>query len=76
MLHLVTLPALMNSLLTHCYNPIMATLADNLDLTSVCQCAKALADQGSIADPNYRPYHQVSDVNSVLCQQLYHTTGL
>ncbi len=64
MLHLVTLPALMNSLLTQCYKSIMATLADNLDLTSVCQCAKALADQGSIADPNYRPYHQVSGVDT------------
>ncbi|KAL0023606.1 hypothetical protein WJX77_006297 [Trebouxia sp. C0004] len=61
LLHLVTLPALMNSLLTQCYNPIMATLADNLDLASICRCAKALADQGSIADPNYRPYHQEQD---------------
>ncbi len=55
----------MNFLLTQCYNPIIATLADNLDMASVCQCAKALADQGSVADPNYRPYHQVSGVNTV-----------
>lgn len=59
MLHLITLPLLANSLLTQCYNPMLAIVADNLDLTAVCNSAEALSVRGSIADPNFRPIDQV-----------------
>ena len=51
---------MVNSLLTQCYNPILATVADNLDFKSVCHSAEVLAGQGSITDPSYRSFHQVS----------------
>lgn len=50
---------MVNSLLTQCYNPILATVADNLDFKSVCRSAEMLAGQGSVADPNYSNFHQV-----------------
>ena len=59
MLHLITQPIMVNSLLTQCYNPILATVADNLDFKSVCRSAEMLAGQGSVADPNYSNFHQV-----------------
>ena len=67
LLHLVTLPALVNSLLTQCYNPIVAVLADNLDLTAICDCASSLAARGSIADTMYQLHHQVRDYSTCLC---------
>ena len=39
---------------------MLATIADNLDFKTLCQCADLLADQGSIADSNYTSYHHVS----------------
>ena len=60
MLHLITLPIMVNSLLHQCYNPILATVANNLDLESVCHSAEVLAAKGSIADPEYCSFHQVS----------------
>ena len=59
LLHLITLPVMMNSLLSQCYNPILETLADNLDFQSVSQCVHSLAAQASISDPNYRADFQV-----------------
>ena len=58
-MHLLTLPALQNSLLTQCYNPMLATVADSLDITAVCQAAEALARRDSITDRNYSSYHEV-----------------
>ena len=60
MLHLIALPIMANSFLTQCYNPILATVADNLDFKSVCRSAEVLAGRGSVADPNYSKIHQVS----------------
>lgn len=59
MLHLITLPALMNSVLTHCYNPILAIVANNLDMAAVCESARQLSMQRSIADSSYSPVNQV-----------------
>ena len=56
---MITLPVIVNSVLNQYYNPILAVVADNLDFKSVCQCVRALAAQGSIADPNYQAYKQV-----------------
>ena len=67
MLHLITLPIMVNSLLHQCYNPILATVADNLDLKSVCHSAEALATKGNIADPEYRSFHQVSTMLDGAC---------
>ena len=67
MLHLVTLPVLMNSLLTQCYNPILATIANNLDMNAVCDCIQQLSLRGSIGDRNLRPYDQVCHMTYLLC---------
>lgn len=60
MLHLITLPIMVNSLLTQCYNPVLATVANTLDFKAICHSAEVLASQGSIADPNYSRLQQVS----------------
>ncbi|KAL3140265.1 hypothetical protein ABBQ38_004534 [Trebouxia sp. C0009 RCD-2024] len=52
---------MVNSLLHQCYNPILATVANNLDLESVCHSAEILAAKGNIADPEYRNFHQEQD---------------
>ncbi|KAL3153833.1 hypothetical protein ABBQ32_013409 [Trebouxia sp. C0010 RCD-2024] len=44
-----------------CYNPILATVANNLDLKSVCHSAEVLAAKGSIVDPEYCNFHQEQD---------------
>lgn len=59
MLHLIMLPIMFNSLLTQCYNPVLATVADSLDFKAICRSAEVLASQDSIADPNYSKFHQV-----------------
>ena len=56
----MTMPIIVNSVLNHYYNPILATVADNLDFASVCHCVRALAAEGTIADPNYQAHKQVT----------------
>ena len=62
LLRLVTLPAVMNSVLTQCYNPILATVADNLDMQAVSQSVRLLAAQGSIADPHFIGAYEVGSL--------------
>ena len=45
LLHLITLPALMNSVLKQFYNPVLATVADNLDMHAVCEAVEKLDAQ-------------------------------
>ena len=45
LLHLITLPALMNSVLKQFYNPVLATVADNLDMHAVCEAVEKLDTQ-------------------------------
>lgn len=61
LLHLITLPVMINSILTQCYNPILATVADNLDFKILSCSAERLAGQGNIADPNYSAFYQEQD---------------
>ena len=60
LIHLVTLPALVSSVLTQLFNPVLSTVADNLDLKAVCQRVLSLASQRTLTDPNYKAFHQVS----------------
>ena len=60
LIHLVTLPVLVSSVLTQLFNPVLSTVADNLDLEAVCQRVLSLASQRSLTDPNYKAFHQVS----------------
>ena len=54
LLHLVTMPAFVNTVLSHLYNPIMTVIEENLDLHKVCQCVAILSKQ------HVAPWHLVS----------------
>lgn len=54
LLHLVTLPPLMNSVLKQFYNPILTTIADNLDMQAMCEAVEELDTQYTKSMPQVR----------------------
>ncbi|KAL3153759.1 hypothetical protein ABBQ32_013348 [Trebouxia sp. C0010 RCD-2024] len=58
LLNLVTLPALMNSVLKQFYNPVLTTVADNLDMQAMCEAVEKLDAQYTKSTPQGAPSWQ------------------
>lgn len=58
LLHLLTLHALMTSVLKQFYNPMLTTIADNLDLQAVCEAVEQLDKRYTMSIPQVRPRYR------------------
>lgn len=56
LLHLITLPVLKNSLLKQFYNPVLTTVADNLDMQSLCEAIAELDPHNTHSVPQVGPW--------------------